>query len=52
MKLFKNLLNSIHVTWTTSFDINPNVIDVDNNKNIKFFYQSFVDIALKASGGD
>ena len=33
------------------FGINHNVISVHNDKNIKFFYQNFVNIALEAGEG-
>ena len=38
------------MTLSSVFDVNQNVIKVYNNKNIKFFYQDFVDIALEACG--
>ena len=30
-------------------NVNQNVIEVHNNKNIKFFYQDIIDIALESS---
>ena len=47
----KEPLDSFHVTLTSIFGINQDVIEVYNNKNIKFFRQDFVNIALEAGGG-
>ena len=33
------------------FSVNQDIIKVLNNKNVKFFFENFVDIALKAGGG-
>ena len=45
---FENLLNSFHVILAGVFEVNQNVIKVYNEKNIKYFYQNFVDVTLKA----
>lgn len=33
--------------FSLAFSIDENVIEVYNNKNVKFFYQNLVDVALK-----
>ena len=50
-KFSKNLLNSFHVTLAGVFSINKDVIEVHNDKNIKFFYYDFFDLALEAGEG-
>ena len=47
----KDPLNSFHVTLASVFSVNQDIIEVHDNKNIKFFYKNFVDIVLKAGGG-
>ena len=42
-------MNGFYVIMANVFSINQNVIEIYNIKNIKFFYQNFVDVALKAN---
>ena len=44
----KNLYNNINVTLAWDFGIDENVIEVKNNKDIKFLNQDLVNIALEA----
>ena len=39
------------MTLTSDFGINEDVIKVNNDETIKFYNQSFVEVALKASRG-
>ena len=39
------------MTLAGVFIINQDVIEIQNDENIIFFYKNFVDIALKAGGG-
>ena len=50
-EFFKYQLNDFYVTLASSFSINQNVIDVYNDKNVEFFFQYFVNKALKVRGG-
>lgn len=33
----RNLLNNVYIVLAKIFDINQNIIQIDNNKNIKLF---------------
>ena len=50
LKFFEDLINGFHITLAGIFSINQNVIKVHNDKNVKFFYHNFVDIAIEADG--
>ena len=41
-------LNGLHVALAWIFNVNQDVIQVDNDKNIEFFGQNFVDVPLEA----
>ena len=47
-QIFEYLSNNINVALAFIFDINQNVIQVDNYKNVKFFGQDLIDITLEA----
>ena len=47
----KKLPNGFYMILASVFGINQDVIEVYNNKNIKFFCYDSIDIALKASKG-
>ncbi len=47
LQLIQHSLNSFHVLFPLTLSINENVIEVHNNKDIKFLYQDLIDIALK-----
>ena len=49
LQFFKNKLNDINVGLAKIFDVNEDVIQLNNNKDIKFFGQNLIDIALKTS---
>ena len=38
-----------NIRLTRIFNIDPNIIQIYNNKNIKIFYKKFIDIVLKYS---
>ena len=44
----KDSPDSFHVTLAGVFGINQDVIEVDDNENIKFFHKDFVDVSLEA----
>ena len=47
----KDLPDSFHVTLAGVFGVNHDVIEVHDNKNIKFFRYDCVDISLEAAEG-
>ena len=49
LKLSKNLPNGFKVTMASVFGINQDIITINNDENIKFACQNFVDITLEAS---
>ena len=49
LEFSKNSLNGFYLTLVNVFVINQDVIKVYNDRNIKVFYQGFVDIALEVS---
>ena len=51
LKFAKNLSDSFYITLASIIGMNQNIIEVHNDKNIKFFRQNFVNVVLKASGG-
>ena len=50
-EFFEDPPDSFYVTLAGVFGVNQNVIEVHNDKNIKFFHQDFVDVSLEAGGG-
>ena len=48
-QFFKNPLNGIDVSLTWVLNVDEDVIEVNNDKDIKFLYQDLVNIALEAS---
>ena len=49
LKLSKNLPNGFKVIMASVFGINQDIITINNDENIKFACQNFVDITLEAS---
>lgn len=47
MEFFENLLNNLYIILASIYTIYWNVIKVYDNKNGKFFYQNFFNIAIK-----
>ena len=45
--LVQYLSNSFHIFFSLIFDIDKDVLKVYYHKNIMFFYQNLIDIALK-----
>ena len=41
--------NSLHVALAFIFSVNQDVIQADNNKNIEFFGQNLIDVALEVA---
>ena len=48
LQKIQHSLHGLHVALGFIFSVNQNVIQVHNNKNIEFFGQNLVDIALEA----
>ena len=48
-KSVQNLLYNFNIRFVPVFDIDQNIIQIYNNKNIKFFYKNLVNISLKRS---
>ena len=48
-QLFEKSLNIINVTLSIIFDINQDVIQVNNYETNKFFSQDLIDIIFEAS---
>ena len=46
-QFFENLLNGIDVKLVQDFDVDKDVIQINNNKNIKLLGQDFINITLK-----
>ena len=47
-KFSEDLPDSFHVTLASVFAINLDIIEIQDDENIKFFYWDFVNIALEA----
>ena len=47
-QFFKNLLNGINVSLAWVLSVDENVIEINNDKDIKFLDQDLVNIALEA----
>ena len=50
-KLSKDSSDSFYMILAGVLSVNCDIIKVENNKNIKFFYWNFVNIAIKAGRG-
>ena len=51
LEFSKDPLNGFYDSLAGVFALNQNVIEVHNDKNIKFFCKNFIDVALEAAGG-
>ncbi len=49
LKLLEHPLNGLYVFFAFAFDVDEDVIKVHYHKNVKFFYQDLIDIALECS---
>lgn len=47
---FQNALDRIDIGLAWVFDIDENIIQIDNNKDIQLFDQNLINIALEAGG--
>ncbi len=50
-QLIQYLSNGFHVFSSLAFNIDENIIEVNNNKDIKVLRQDFVDVILKHGQG-